>query len=160
VALETFWRWYEALFEAERAQVIGPVSNKLRSILLRSRLRACFGQANPKLDLAAVLREGKILIVPLAKGILGEEAADLVGSLLVARLWQAILGRATEPAASRRPVFCYIDEVQDYLRLPTSVADLLAQARGLGFGLTLAHQHLGQLTRRCVRMCSPTPAPG
>lgn len=147
VALEPFWRWYENLGEAERAQVIGPVSNKLRSILLRRSLRECFGQATPKLDLATVLREGKILIVPLAKGVLGEEAAALVGSLLVARLWQAVLGRAAEPAANRRPVYCHLDEFQDFLRLPTSVADLLAQARGLGFGLTLAHQHLGQLPK-------------
>lgn len=145
VALEPFWHWYEALSDAERAQVIGPVTNKLRSILLRKSLRECFGQASPKLDLATVLREGKILIVPLAKGVLGEEAAALVGSLLVARLWQAVLGRAAEPAATRRPVGCYLDEFQDFMRLPTSFADLLAQARGLGFGLTLAHQHLGQL---------------
>jgi hypothetical protein len=42
-------------------------------------------------------------------------------------------------------VFAYVDEVQDYLNLPTSLADVLAQARGLGMSLTLAHQHLGQL---------------
>lgn len=147
IALEPFWRWYEALSDAERSQVIGPVSNKLRSILLRRSLRNCLGQATPKLDLADVLREGKILIVPLAKGVLGEEAAALIGSLLVARLWQAVMGRAGEPAETRRPVFCYLDEFQDFLRLPTSVADVLAQARGLGMGLILAHQHLGQLPK-------------
>jgi hypothetical protein len=83
--------------------------------------------------------------VPLAKGLLGEEAAALIGSLLISRLWQAVQRRAALPAAERTPVFVYIDEFQDYLRLPLGLADVLAQARGLGFGLTLAHQHLGQL---------------
>jgi hypothetical protein len=147
IALEPFWSWYEALSDAERTQAIGPVMNKLRAFLLRRKLRTVLGQSEPKLDLGEVLREGRILIVPLAKGILGEETAALIGSLLVARLWQAVMGRAAEPAANRRPVFCYLDEFQDFLRLPTSVADVLAQARGLGMGLVLAHQHLGQLPR-------------
>jgi hypothetical protein len=62
-------------------------------------------------------------------------------------LWQTAMARAAEPPSSRRPVFCYLDEFQDFLRLPTSIADVLAQARGLGLGLTLAHQHLGQLPK-------------
>jgi hypothetical protein len=147
VALGPFWAWYEALSDAERAQAVGPVLNKLRAFLLRRTLRNVLGQATPELDLGQVLAEGRILIVPLAKGVLGEEAAALIGSLLVARLWQAVMGRAAAPAESRRPVFCYFDEFQDFLRLPTSVADVLAQARGLGMGLTLAHQHLGQLPK-------------
>jgi len=147
VALEPFWAWFESLSDAERAQAIGPVLNKLRAFLLRRRLRLILGQATPALDLAEVLREGRILIVPLAKGALGEEAAALLGSLLVARLWQTVTARGAAPNAERRPVFCYIDEFQDVLRLPTSLADVLAQARGLRFGLTLAHQHLGQLPR-------------
>jgi len=147
VALGPFWAWYEALSEAERAQAIGPVQNKLRAFLLRRKLRNVLGQATPRLDLAEVLSEGRILIVPLAKGLLGEEAAALLGSLLVARLWQSVMARAGQAPAERRPVFCYLDEFQDVLRLPTSVADVLAQARGLGLGLTLAHQHLGQLPK-------------
>lgn len=49
------------------------------------------------------------------------------------------------PASRRHPVMVFIDEVQDYLRLPGDLGDALAQARGLGVGFTLAHQHLGQL---------------
>ena len=145
VALGPFWSWYEALSEAERAQVIGPVLNKLRAFLLRRSLRNVLGQADAKLDLAEVLSQGRILIVPLRKGVLGEEAAALFGSLLIARLWQTAMARAAVAPEQRRPVFLYVDEMQDYLHLPTSIADVLAQARGLGLGLTLAHQHLGQL---------------
>jgi len=69
----------------------------------------------------------------------------LLGSLVVSQLWQAALGRAAVPGDKRAPIMIFIDEFQDYLHLPTDVADVLAQARGLGVGLTLAHQHLAQL---------------
>jgi hypothetical protein len=54
--------------------------------------------------------------------------------------------RSAIPAERRHPVFVFVDEFQDYLNLPTDLADALAQARGLGIGLTLAHQHIGQLS--------------
>lgn len=145
VALEPFWAWYEAMSPAERAQAIGPVLNKLRTFLLRRRLRNVIGQADSTFALEQVLSERKILLVSLAKGLLGEDAAALLGSAVLARLWQAVQGRAALPPGARTPVFCYVDEFQDYLNLPTSLADVLAQARAYGFGLTLAHQHLGQL---------------
>jgi hypothetical protein len=63
----------------------------------------------------------------------------------VAELWQAALGRTAIPSSKRHPVFVYVDEFQDYLHLPTDLADALGQARGLGVSLTLAHQHLHQL---------------
>ncbi|MDP9340537.1 MAG: type IV secretory system conjugative DNA transfer family protein [Actinomycetota bacterium] len=145
VALEPFWGWYEGLSDAERAAAIGPVMNKLRAFLLRRRVRNVIGQPEG-LDLDQVLADRLILLVPLPKGLLGEDAAALLGSLVVARLWQAVQRRAGLPAERRHPVFAHIDEVQDFLHLPTSLDDVLAQSRGLGLGLTLSHQHLGQLT--------------
>jgi hypothetical protein len=143
--LRQFWGWFEGLSDGERGQATAPLSNKLRAVLLRRRLRNVLGQAEPKLDLDQALATNEILLVPLAKGTLGEQAAALMGSLVVARVWQAVLRRSAIPQAKRPLTFAYIDEFQDYLRLPMSVADVLAQARGLGLGLTLAHQHLGQL---------------
>jgi hypothetical protein len=145
VALGPFWGWYEGLSDAERAQAIGPVMNKLRAFLLRRRLRNVLGQASPRLDLDRALAEQKILLVPLSKGLLGDEAAALMGSLVVARLWQAVQRRAEVAPDERVATFAFIDEFQDYLHLPTSLADVLAQARSLGLGLMLAHQHLRQL---------------
>ncbi len=143
--LAQFWGWFESMSDAERAQAIAPLSNKLRAVLLRRRLRNVLGQAEPRLDLDQALAAQKILLVPLAKGLLGESAAALMGSLVVARVWQAVQRRTALPQGERPVTFAYIDEFQDYLNLPTSVEDVLAQARGLGLGLTLAHQHLGQL---------------
>ncbi|MBV9823348.1 MAG: type IV secretory system conjugative DNA transfer family protein, partial [Actinobacteria bacterium] len=145
LALEPFWTWYEQLSPGERAQAIAPLMNKLRQWLLRPSLRAVLGQREPRFQLSQVFTEQKIFLVPLRKAILGPEAAALLGSLVVAQLWQTIQARAAVPASKRRPVMVYIDEVQDYLHLPTDLADALAQARGFGAGFTLAHQFLGQL---------------
>lgn len=145
VALGPFWGWYENLSDGERTAAIGPVMNKLRTFLLRRRLRNILGQADPVFDFDQALAARSIVLVPLTKGLLGEEAAALLGSLVVTRMWQAVQARAAVPAIERPVTFAYIDEFQDYLHLPAGVETMLAQARGLGLGLTLAHQHLGQL---------------
>lgn len=145
MGLGSFWAWFEGISDAERAMAIAPLMNKLRPILLRPGLRGVFGQRQPKFAMSDVLTNRKILLVSLAKGTLGSEGAKLLGSLVVAQLWRAALGRVALAAQYRRPVMVVIDEVQDYLRLPGDLGDALAQARGLGVGFTLAHQHLAQL---------------
>ena len=140
-----FWGWYQALSDAERAAVVGPVLNKLRAFTQREAIRSVIGQ-DGGIDLNTVIRERKVLLVNLASGTLGSETAQLLGALIMAKLWQAIAGRSAVVAAERRPVFVYIDEFQQTLRLPMDLTDALVQARGLGVGLVLAHQHLGQLT--------------
>ncbi len=145
IALEPFWAWFESISDAERQQAVAPVLNKLRPFLLRKSVRAIVGQVDPLFRIDEVFTKRKIVLCSLAKGLIGPEASALLGSLLVAELWQAVLGRASVPPAKRHPVVVYADEFQDYVHLPTDMADALAQARGLGVGLTLAHQHLAQL---------------
>ena len=147
IGLEPFWGWYEGLSDGERSQAIGPVLNKLRAFLLRRRLRNVIGQSQSSFSMEAVLENRGILLVSLAKGVLGEDASALLGSALLAKLWQAVQARAALAPHERAAVYCHVDEFQDYLNLPTSLADVLAQARGYGLGMTLAHQHLGQLPR-------------
>ncbi len=147
IALGPFWAWYEQLSDGERAAVIAPVMNKLRAFLLRPSMRSVLGQVTPKFSVRQVLTERKVLLVSLRKGLVGPEAAALLGSLVVAELWQATLERAAIPAERRRPAHVVVDELQDYLHLPTDLSDALAQARGLGVGFTLAHQYLDQLPR-------------
>lgn len=145
IGLEPFWVGFEGWSEAERAAAVAPTMNRVRPFLLRPQLRAVLGQAEPRFDLAQVFTERKVLLVNLAKGILGGEGAALLGSLLLAQLWAAALRRSTIAPEHRHPVFVFIDEVQDYLRLPLDIGEALVQARGLGVGFVLAHQHLSQL---------------
>jgi hypothetical protein len=145
IALEPFWAWFEAISDAERQQAIAPVLNKLRPFLLRRSVRAIVGQLEPRFRIDEVFTRRKVVLVSLAKGLIGPEASALLGSLFFAELWQAVLGRGAIAPERRHPVVVYADEFQDYVHLPTDMADALAQARGLGVGLTLAHQHLAQL---------------
>lgn len=115
--------------------------NKLRTLLLRPRLRNILGQARSTVDLRAALDERRVVLVKLSTGSLGADAAHLLGALIIGRLWQAIRQRRKRDTAS-----VYIDEFQDVLHLPTDLGSVLAQSRSYGVGLTLAYQHLGQLT--------------
>jgi energy-coupling factor transporter ATP-binding protein EcfA2 len=142
--LEGFWAWFGSLSEAARAEAIAPLANKLRTYTLRRRVRAVIGQS-AGLDLAKVLAERRILLVSLAKGLVGEDAAALIGSAMTARLWAVIQGRAAVPQSERAPFTVICDEFQDFAALPLSFADAIAQSRGYAVSWVLAHQHLAQL---------------
>lgn len=144
-ALRQFWEQFEALSERDRRVQVEPVLNKLRQFLLRPGLRNVLGQAKPKFNLTDLFYKRKIVLVPLNKGQTGGESAGLLGSLIVGLTWTLALARAGLPPEKRHIVGVYIDELQDYLSLPTDLADALAQARGLGMSLTLAHQYRDQL---------------
>ncbi|MDX2974382.1 type IV secretory system conjugative DNA transfer family protein [Kribbella solani] len=143
MGLGTFWAWYNSISEAERQSVIAPVMNKLRSVLLRPGLRAVLGQTTPRFDMNDVFTKQRILLVSLNKGQLGSDGAKLLGSLVVNLLWQAATRRGA--GGHSKPVMVFIDEVQDYLRIPGDLGDALATARGYGLSYLLATQHLGQL---------------
>ena len=145
VALRPFLEQFEALRDTEKRQQISPVLNKLRQLTLRPGLRNILGQAKPKFSLTDLFYKRRIVLVSLNKGITGGETSRLIGSLIVGLTWTLALSRAGIPAEKRHIVSIFIDELQDYLSLPTDLSDALAQARGLGVGLTLAHQYRDQL---------------
>jgi hypothetical protein len=147
VGLEPFWEWYDGLGDAVRAQASGPVLNKLRAFLLRRPVRAIVGQQRSTIDVARCLNEGRLLLVRVPKGTLGEDTSRLLGSFVVARVWQAALARAAQPEPLRADAALYVDEVHNYLNLPTPLEEMLAEARGYRLSLCLAHQHLGQLPK-------------
>jgi TraM recognition site of TraD and TraG len=142
--LEGFWAWYSGLTPAAQAEAIAPLSNKIRSYTMRRRVRAVIGQADG-LDLGAALEGGKIVVVNLAKGLLGKDAAALIGAAMVSRLWNAIQARAALPLAERRPATVMADEFSDLAALSPVFSEAVAQSRGYKVGWVLAHQHLGQL---------------
>lgn len=143
--LKKYWIHYEDMRPSERRTEIAPVLNKLRQISLRPGLRNVLGQAEPKFSLTDLFLKRRIVLVPLNKGQIGGESARLLGSLIVGLTWSLALSRAAIPPEKRHMVSIYIDELQDYLALPTSFSDALAQARGLGMAYTVAHQYRGQL---------------
>lgn len=165
--LNSFWAWYENVASGERLAAAAPLLNKVRSFTMRPSVRAVVGQVTPALSFDRVLAEGKIVLVGLASGLLGEDAANLLGALVVAELWHATKARAGLPTSQRRPVMAYLDEWQNLIHVATPMTSVLAEARGFGLGLTLAHQSLSQVpseTRDAVlanartRICFQLPS--
>lgn len=126
-----------------RQESIAPIQNKVGAFLADPRLYRMF--TNPPVDLhfRQIMDEGKILIVNLAKGQLGEDSANLLGALLVTTLSLAALSRADTEESGRSDYVVLIDEFQSFTTL--SVANMVSELRKFRVGLVLAHQHLYQL---------------
>jgi hypothetical protein len=120
--------------------------SRLRSVLLRDFPRRTFGAPQSSFDMRRVL-DGGILLARLPKGQIGEETSRLMGSFVLASAWQAATGRIRLPEPDRRDACAYVDEAHNFLNLPGSVGDMLAEARGYHFGMVLAHQNLSQMPR-------------
>ncbi len=144
--LRGFWEWYETAPVPLRSQVIAPLLSRLRSVLLRDFPRRTFGAPHSSFDMRRVL-DGGILLARLPKGQIGEETARLMGSFVLASAWQAATGRIRLAEPDRRDTCVYVDEAHNFLNLPGSVGDMLAEARGYHFGIALAHQNLAQMPR-------------
>ena len=142
--LRGFWSWYEDLSDAARAQATGPVLNKLRAVLLRPFVRRTLASGPSTIDMHSIL-DGGICLVRLPKGSLGEDSSRLLGSFLLARVWQTATHRARTGQTARRDATVFLDEAQNFLNLPHALDDMLAEARGYRLSLVLAHQHLSQL---------------
>ena len=104
----------------------------------------CSAPRRPPSTWATIL-DGGILIARLPKGILGEDATRLVGSLLLTGLWQAATTRTSVPENARLDATVVVDECHNFLHLPIGLDDALAEARSYRMSWVLAHQHLGQL---------------
>ena len=146
VGLGGFWTWYQTQSPATQGQMIGPIMTRLRAFLLRGFVRDVVGSARSSFDMTQVL-DGGVLLARLPKGLLGDDTARLLGSFVVARVWQAATARARTGQRLRQPASLYVDECQNFLTLPYRFEELLPEARGYGLALHLAHQHLGQLPR-------------
>lgn len=144
MALAGFWSWYEAQSPQAQAAAIAAPLNKMRQFLLRPALIRLLGQPDGAFQLRDVFRSNKIVLVPLNEGLIGQGTASLLGSLVIADLWQATQERADEPHADKRPGMVYIDEAPRFLHLPVSLADALAVSRSLSIGWFLAAQFRAQ----------------
>jgi hypothetical protein len=141
--LRTFWDWFEQLSPPSRAHATAPLLNKLRAFLLRDFALKTVATGATSIDLGAVL-DGGLCLVRLPKGVLGDETVRLLGSFLVAKVWQSAIARA-RLGAPRRDCSLVIDECHNFLTLPIGLEEMLAEARAYRLALILAHQDLAQL---------------
>jgi hypothetical protein len=139
-----FWeKEYDKYTGRLEAEAVGPIQNKLGSFLADPRLYRILVEPEHDLRFRSLMDEGRILIVNLSKGQIGEDAALLIGGLLVSTISLAAFSRAEAAPSSRRPFFLYVDEFQNFTTL--ALVNMMSELRKYGVGLVLANQHLHQL---------------
>ncbi len=129
-----------------KSEATSPILNKVGQFLTSPPLRNVIGQKENTFNLRQIMDEGKILIINLAKGQIGEDNAALLGAMLVTKIHLAASSRADIEESRRRSFYFYVDEVHNFFTL--SFADILSEARKYGLSLILAHQYMDQLDER------------
>jgi len=142
--VRTFWQVeYELYPKVFRTETISPIQNKVGQFLSVPLMRNILGRVENKIDFRSAMDSGRILIVNLAKGRLGEDNTRLLGSLIVSKLFLTAMSRSDMPPANRKPFTVYIDEFQSFAS--DNFAHTLSEMRKFGLHLVLAHQYLAQL---------------
>ena len=131
---------YSQTFEVEATAAI---QNKVGQFISAPVIRNIIGQVYSAIDMRKVMDEGRILILNISKGRIGEDNARLLGGLLVTRLQLAAMSRVDVPELERRDFYLYVDEFQNFAT--ESFANILSEARKYRLNLILAHQYLAQL---------------
>lgn len=134
---------YERFSFGYRADGIAPIQNKVGAFLADPMLSRILTSPPIDLHIRKIMDEGKVLLVNLAKGRIGEDSSSLLGALLVTTIGLAAYSRADVPPAARRDFFVYIDEFQSFTTL--ALANMLSEMRKYRLGFTVAHQYLHQL---------------
>lgn len=141
-------RWineYDKLDQRQRNETISPILNKVGQFLSSPVIRNIVGQPKSAISMRQVMDEGKILLIKLSKGLIGEDNAALLGSLLITQIQLAAMSRAdTVDPEARKDFFLYVDEFQNFAT--DSFAAILSEARKYRLSLTLAHQYIAQLS--------------
>lgn len=146
VTVLQFWKHeFGQWNEKQVNESIAPVLNKVGAFTANPIIRNIIGQAHSSFDVRKIMDEGKILVVNLSKGLIGEDNAGILGSFLVTKIQLAAMSRSDIPDVSkRRPFYLYVDEFQNFATDSFSV--ILSEARKYGLNLTVANQYIAQMT--------------
>ncbi len=131
--------------EASLANMVPYITSKLAPFITNDIVRPIIGQQKSAFNVRQAMDEGKILLLDLSKGKLGDLNAYLIGMVLVGKILMAALSRTDMDPSERKDFYLYIDEFQNFLT--DSIAVILSEARKYGLDLTIAHQYIGQLSK-------------
>lgn len=143
--VKAFWTTEFARYH-DRFQVeaIAPIQNKVGQFISNPLIRNIIGQPHSKINIREAIDNGKILIMNLSKGLIGEDNSALLGSMLVTKIQLAAMSRVDMPESVRRDFYLHVDEFQNFAT--DSFANILSEARKYRLSLTLAHQYVEQLS--------------
>jgi hypothetical protein len=130
-----------------KGEALAPIQNKLGAFLTSPLVRNIVGQKENRIDFREVMDKGRVLLVNLSRGRIGEDSSSFLGSLIATRLQLAAMSRVEIPESERRDFYLYVDEFQHFVAAET-FDSVLSEARKYRLCLTLAHQYIGQLDDR------------
>lgn len=142
--VRSFWtneytQWNDRVLQ----EVISPIQNKVGQFLSNVLIRNIVGQVKSTFDLRDIIDNKKILILNLSKGRIGEDTMQLLGSMIVTKLYLAAMSRVNIAEKERQDFYLYVDEFQNFAT--DSFADILSEARKYRLNLVMAHQYIEQL---------------
>ena len=146
VTVLQFWKHeFGQWNEKQVNESIAPVLNKVGAFTANPIIRNIIGQPKSSFDIRKIMDEGKLLVVNLSKGLIGEDNAGILGAFIVTKVQLAAMSRSDIPdVADRRPFYLYVDEFQNFAT--DSFAVILSEARKYGLNLTVANQYISQMT--------------
>jgi CxxC-x17-CxxC domain-containing protein len=142
--VKAFWiHEFEEWRDQFRNEAIAPIQNKVGQFLSTALIRNIVGQSESTIDIFDIMNEGKIFLVNVSKGRIGEDNSALLGAMIITKIQLAAMERVRIPEEERVDFYLYVDEFQNFAT--DSFAGILSEARKYRLNLTLAHQYIGQL---------------
>ncbi|MBP9738936.1 ATP-binding protein [Candidatus Saccharibacteria bacterium] len=145
IVVKQFWTIEFASWNEKFAtEAVAPILNKVGAFVANPMVRNIIGQPKSTFNVRQIMDEGKILIVNLSKGLMGEDNAAIMGALMVTKIQLSAMSRADIPRVEdRKPFYLYVDEFQNFAT--DSFAVILSEARKYGLNLTVANQYISQM---------------
>jgi CxxC-x17-CxxC domain-containing protein len=142
--VKSFWiNEFANYNERFRSEAISPIQNKVGQFLSSAIVRNIVAQPKSSIDMKDIMDNGKILIINVSKGRIGEDNSALLGAMLITKIQLAAMDRASIPEEERRDFYLYVDEFQNFAT--ESFATILSEARKYRLNLTIAHQYITQM---------------
>ena len=142
--LKNFWiNEFEKMSPQFRSEAVSPILNKVGQFLSSQTIRNIVGSPVSTIDLETMMNDGKIVIVNLSQGKLGEDSSALLGAMIITKIQLASMNRVYTSEEKRRDFYLYVDEFQNFAT--TSFIKILSEARKYRLDLTLANQYIGQI---------------
>jgi CxxC-x17-CxxC domain-containing protein len=145
--VKAFWvHEYEQWRDQFRNEAIAPIQNKVGQFLSTSIIRNVVGQPRSTINIFDIMNDGKIFLVNVSKGRVGEDNSALLGGMLITKIQLAAMERVRIPENDRKDFYLYVDEFQNFAT--DSFANILSEARKYRLNLIIAHQYTAQLENK------------
>ncbi|MDD4902012.1 MAG: type IV secretion system DNA-binding domain-containing protein [Patescibacteria group bacterium] len=143
--VKSFWlKEFASYADKFASEAVSPIQNKVGQFLSSSLIRNIVGQTRSSIDVRDAMDKGKILIMNLSKGHIGEDNSALLGAMMITKIQLAAMSRVDIKEKERKDFYLYIDEFQNFST--ESFATILSEARKYHLNLIIAHQYMEQLT--------------